>query len=108
MNEMLRSRGAVGLAGIVLSFAAAAQTGPKDAEPSTRASNAALLGALPFADREDFEAAGRGFIGSLPGGRVGPDERPVWSIERYAFLQRDAAPAQRPREGHGGALAGSL
>ena len=51
--------------------------------------SAALLGALPFADREDFEAASRGFIGSLPGGRVGGDGRPVWSIERYALQRGD-------------------
>lgn len=65
---------------------------PKPAEPATRAANEAVLRELPFADRDDFEAAGRGFIGTIPGGRIGPAERPVWSLDRYGFLEGENAP----------------
>ena len=38
---------------------------PKDAEPSTRAVNAAVRAALPFEDRRDFTDARRGLIATL-------------------------------------------
>src|SRR4051812_2181974 len=71
-------------------------TAPKPAEPATQAANEAVLRELPFANREDFEAAQRGFIGTIPGGRVGPEQRPVWDMERYAFEQGNAPPTVNP------------
>ena len=50
-------------------------------------------GARPFADRADFDDAARGFLGTLPGGLVqGLQQQPVWSMQRYEFLQRAEAP----------------
>jgi alkyl sulfatase BDS1-like metallo-beta-lactamase superfamily hydrolase len=47
----------------------------------------ALELALPFADREDFEDAQRGFLGELsPGVVTGTEGRVVWSLEGYDFL----------------------
>src|SRR5262245_14213108 len=67
---------------------------PKDAEPASRAANAAVLKILPFADRRDFEDARHGFVATLPDGRIaGADATPVWDMKRYEFLDRDEAPA---------------
>jgi alkyl sulfatase BDS1-like metallo-beta-lactamase superfamily hydrolase len=66
---------------------------PKPAEPAVRAANRAVLSALPFVDRDDFDDAARGFMGSLPDGVVtGPDGNVVWSQQDYQFLDRDEAP----------------
>src|SRR5438094_5369519 len=76
----------------VSSLAAIAQ--PKDAEPPTREANAAVLTTLPFADRQDFEDARRGFVATLPGGVIpGSGATPVWDVRRYEFLDREEAPA---------------
>ena len=76
----------------VSSLAAIAQ--PKDAEPPTREANAAVLTTLPFADRQDFEDARRGFVATLPGGVIpGSGATPVWDMRRYEFLDREEAPA---------------
>src|ERR1700712_1403600 len=65
----------------------------KDAEPSVAAANAAVLGELPFGNRQDFADAERGFIASLPDATVMHDTgRTVWSMADYAFLKDDNAP----------------
>ncbi len=71
---------------------------PKDAEPTTRTANAAVLEALPFSDRQDYEDAKRGFVATLPDVRVkGADDAVVWSLAEYAFLQQaDAPPTVNP------------
>ena len=90
-------RALLALASTLLAAAAAAQPiAAKDAEPATRAANAALEGTLPFADRSDFDDARRGFVGTIPGGRIGTAEQPVWSMERYAFLDGPAPPTVNP------------
>jgi len=64
-----------------------------DAEPSVAAANAAVLGELPFADRQDFTDAERGFVGSLPDAAIANDAgRAVWTMTAYDFLKADAAP----------------
>ncbi len=64
----------------------------KTAEPTVKASNAAVLKDLPFADRQDFNDAERGFIGSLPDATITSDAgRTVWSMTDYAFLKNDVA-----------------
>jgi alkyl sulfatase BDS1-like metallo-beta-lactamase superfamily hydrolase len=68
----------------------------KDAEPATRAANAALERTLPFGDRSDFDDARRGLVGTIPGGRIGTAEQPVWNMERYAFLDGPAPPTVNP------------
>lgn len=64
----------------------------KTAEPAVKASNAAVLKDLPFADRQDFTDAERGFLGSLPDATITSDAgRTVWSMTDYAFLKDDVA-----------------
>ena len=70
---------------------------PKDAEPATRHSNAAVIRALPFADRADFADAQRGFIATLPDGLItGDAQRTVWSMKPYDFLRGDAPATVNP------------
>ncbi len=67
---------------------------PKDATPTTRAQNRAVLDALPFDDTQDFEDARRGFLGSLPDVEIKNDKgRVVWSLKEYAFLADEQPPA---------------
>jgi alkyl sulfatase BDS1-like metallo-beta-lactamase superfamily hydrolase len=66
---------------------------PKDATAVTRRGNEAALAALPFGDAQDFEDAGRGFLGSLPEAEVrNAAGRAVWSLRDYAFLAAAEAP----------------
>jgi alkyl sulfatase BDS1-like metallo-beta-lactamase superfamily hydrolase len=71
---------------------------PQDATPITRASNHAVLDALPFADQQDFEEAQRGFVGSLPEVEIKNEQgRVVWSLRDYTFLaEEDAPPTVNP------------
>ncbi len=59
----------------------------KGAEPRVASENQALLAALPFSDRQDFEDATRGFVATVPDA-----EAP----NRYAFLEGDAPPEVNP------------
>jgi alkyl sulfatase BDS1-like metallo-beta-lactamase superfamily hydrolase len=85
---------AAGLSCFALSGAARAQPMPPDPPTSATASaNAAWLQRLPFADRDDFEAAARGRVAGPASDTVaGPSGRPVWNLGAYAFEQ-GAAPA---------------
>jgi alkyl sulfatase BDS1-like metallo-beta-lactamase superfamily hydrolase len=96
----MASRFALGLVGpAALSIALTASSlgalaQSRDAEPATREANAAILSTLPFADRQDFEDARRGFVAALPDGVIaGSGPTPVWSMKPYGFLDRDEAPA---------------
>ena len=60
---------------------------PKPAEPSIAAANRAVLSQLPFADRQDFEDATRGFIATRANS---PD------LAIYDFLKQDAPPTTNP------------
>ncbi len=65
-----------------------------DASPITQRLNEEVLAALDFTDTEDFADAMRGFAGTIPGGTVlNASGRPVWSMEPYAFLEEERAPA---------------
>jgi alkyl sulfatase BDS1-like metallo-beta-lactamase superfamily hydrolase len=67
--------------------------GSQDATSITRALNRAVSDALPFEDTQDFEDAGRGFIGSLPEVEIkNAQGRVVWSLREYAFLADETAP----------------
>jgi alkyl sulfatase BDS1-like metallo-beta-lactamase superfamily hydrolase len=69
--------------------AAHGQIAPKGPEPATLKANAELTKTLPFANRQDFEDAMRGFIGTTPDALVtdtGP--RPVWSMKPYDSSSR--------------------
>jgi alkyl sulfatase BDS1-like metallo-beta-lactamase superfamily hydrolase len=62
--------------------AAHGQIASKEAEPATLKANAELAKTLPFADRQDFDDAMRGFIGTAPDALVtGTGPRPVWSLK---------------------------
>jgi alkyl sulfatase BDS1-like metallo-beta-lactamase superfamily hydrolase len=66
----------------------------RDAEPATKAANAALLESLPFADTRDFEAARRGLIAPMPDGVVTARNGAVlWNLGEYAFINGEIAPA---------------
>ena len=66
---------------------------PTDATAVTRAQHRAALDALPFADRQDFDDAARGLLGTLPDVEITtPQGRVVWSLRDYAFLAEETAP----------------
>jgi len=67
---------------------------PKDATPATVAVQRQTLNTLPFADKQDFEDANRGFIATLPGAEVkNAQGRAVWNLAPFAkFLDPDVAP----------------
>jgi alkyl sulfatase BDS1-like metallo-beta-lactamase superfamily hydrolase len=54
---------------------------PKAAEPAVAAANRTVLSQLPFADRQDFDDATRGFVATTPG-----------SADSYAFLKQYPPP----------------
>jgi len=74
------------------------QIAPKAPEPATLKANADMAKTLPFANREDFDDAMRGFIGTTPDALVpGTGPRPVWSMKPYDFLkQNEAADSVNP------------
>ncbi|MDM0117435.1 alkyl sulfatase dimerization domain-containing protein [Variovorax sp. J22R133] len=72
----------------------AAPAGPaKAASEATASRNAAVLKQLPFEDRADFEAAGRGLIAPFDGQIRNDAGQVVWDSHAYDFLQPDQAPA---------------
>jgi alkyl sulfatase BDS1-like metallo-beta-lactamase superfamily hydrolase len=85
------------LAAIIVASALAAslaqaQIAPRAAEPATLKANADVLQALPFADRQDFDDAMRGFVATLPDALVpGSGALPVWSMKPYDFLKASQA-----------------
>ena len=69
------------------------QIAPKAPEPATLKANADLAKTLPFANREDFDDAMRGFVGTMPDAQMpGTGPRPVWSMKPYDFLKQNEAP----------------
>jgi alkyl sulfatase BDS1-like metallo-beta-lactamase superfamily hydrolase len=66
----------------------------RDAEPATKAANAAMAAKLPFGDVADFEAAKRGLIAPVPEGMVRAANGTVlWNLGEYAFIDGALAPA---------------
>lgn len=63
---------------------------PKDATTATKQANAKVYESLPFADKQDFDFATRGFIGR-PKSLVIKDAKGnvVWDMESYAFIMDD-------------------
>jgi len=91
-HALVPAVGAVMIAALLPSTALGQATvAPNPASAATRAANQSLLQSLPFADRQDFEDATRGFIGR-------PDKltirdakgKVVWDLESYkAYLSLD-------------------
>jgi alkyl sulfatase BDS1-like metallo-beta-lactamase superfamily hydrolase len=71
----------------VVRAAGAEPVQPKEATSATKQANAKLYDSLPFADKQDFEFANRGFIGR-PKSLVIKDAKGniVWDMESYAFI----------------------
>ena len=81
----------VGAAMLALLGQAHAQIAPKAAEPATIKANADFSAGLPWADKQSFEDAKRGFIAAIPGGLIaGPGPMPAWNMGAYDFLKADA------------------
>lgn len=81
-------------------LAASAPAAADPASEKTKAANAAVLGALPFEDRADFDDATRGLL-RKPDSLVIKDERgnTVWDIDSYrAFIdiENPAPPSVNP------------
>ena len=77
---------------LAASSSAPAQTAPKAPEPATLQANAEMAKALPFADRQDYEDAMRGFIGTAPDALVpGAGARAAWNLKPYDFLKAEGA-----------------
>jgi alkyl sulfatase BDS1-like metallo-beta-lactamase superfamily hydrolase len=69
----------------------------KPAEPTVRTANHAVLSQLPFANRDDFQDAARGFIATIPDALVtGASGNVVWSQKGYAFLEGSAPDTVNP------------
>lgn len=67
------------------------------ASSATKAAQAALAKTLPFADRQDFDFASRGFVGT----RADPiikraDGAVVWDLNAYDFVKGDAPDTVNP------------
>ena len=74
---------------------AAPNLAPKDAERRYGRGERETLSELPFANRQDFEDARRGFVATIPDAEVkAADGRVIWSMEPFKFL---AATARRQR-----------
>src|ERR1700761_5832255 len=72
----------------------APQERPKEASHPVIAQHQAMLAALPFSDRRDFEEAARGFLGTIEHAKITSGSgRAVWSLEPYGFLSATEAPA---------------
>jgi len=75
--------------GLLVSSAAFAQppAAPRAAEPLVSASNRAVRSELPFADRQDFDDARRGFVATVPNAA---------NPQQYQFLEGDAPDTVNP------------
>jgi alkyl sulfatase BDS1-like metallo-beta-lactamase superfamily hydrolase len=66
---------------------------PKPASEATKAANARLKASLPADTGQDFEDARRGFIGSIPDGKVvDANGRIYWDMSAFAFEAEEAPP----------------
>ncbi len=76
-------------AGISLSSFAASNP----ATDTTSTHNKAVLQQLPFADKQAFTDAERGFVAQLPDGRVTNEDGSIaWDMSEYDFLKKEDAP----------------
>ena len=66
------------------------QVAPKGPEPTTLKANAEFAKTLPFANRQDFDDAMRGFVGTNPDALVpGAGLGPAWTMKPYDFLKQN-------------------
>ncbi|MFF2383207.1 alkyl/aryl-sulfatase [Streptomyces sp. NPDC058108] len=70
---------------------------PRAAEPGIAAANAAVRERFPFDDRQDFEDAERGFVGTAEQAEVRDDDGAgVWSLGAYDFLDQECPDTANP------------
>ncbi|MDG9885875.1 MBL fold metallo-hydrolase [Pseudomonas sp. GD04058] len=81
---------------LALPFAALADVPAKDATDLTRQGNQQWLQRLPFADRSDFDNARRGLVEAVDQAVLNADGKPVWDLQRYAFLAGEAPATVNP------------
>jgi len=98
MSRLLPRAAQLGL-GLVLAmlWAGLSWSQARDAQPTTRAAQAAVQASLPFTNREDFADALRGFVASVPDALVtSTTPYPAWSMKPYGFLQGAAPDTVNP------------
>ncbi|MBV7438761.1 MBL fold metallo-hydrolase [Aeromonas sp. sif2416] len=79
------------------SFTALGADEPKDASDITKQMNAAVLKDLPFADKQDFEDAKKGFIATLTPMTIKDAKGNVsWDLTSYDFIKGDAPDTVNP------------
>lgn len=85
----------ISIALLCSSGAAFAAESPKDAAEATRKANDALLQELPFADKQDFEDARRGYVGPLKDDGLIKNEKGqvIYTAKNYQFPPDAPAPA---------------
>lgn len=64
-----------------------------EATEATRVANRQVLDDLPFSDRQDYEDAQRGFIGTIEefDDKL-PNGLPIWDLRKFDFLKSDDVP----------------
>jgi len=82
------------LVAVLLGTTIAASAQRKDATAATKATNAKVLNELPFANKQDFEDAHRGFVAPLATAMVrGKAENLICNPDQYGFIkENEAAP----------------
>ena len=76
-----------------MSAAADAGAPMKPASAHTCCLNRKVFSTLDFSDRESFEDAGRGLIGSIPDARIlGGRGQVVWDLSSFGFLEDEQSP----------------
>lgn len=97
MNGPAAVRGAYALLATLVALAWQAKAGAAEPAPATghtRSANASVLARLPFADRQEFDFAERGFIAAPRQLTIkAADGRVVWDMDSFGFLnEHESAP----------------
>ncbi|MFE9813154.1 alkyl/aryl-sulfatase [Streptomyces sp. NPDC005548] len=71
-------------------------TPSESAQPSVAEANRAVLGRYAFEDRQDFEDAKRGFLGTAADPLIKSSDRTIWDFEAYGFLAGDCPESVNP------------
>jgi len=66
------------------------------ATEATRTTNARAADSLPFGDRQAYDDAHRGRIGSIEPPTIAGNGRAVWDLQQYGFLADDAPDSVHP------------
>jgi len=83
--------------GLSLSLAgSAAARADEPASPATVARQAEFQRALPFADRQDFDFAGRGFVATRADPKIPGPGGVAWDLSAYDFLKGPAPSSVNP------------